>query len=228
MSIIAALASTRDGFVGSDGRKFSSAFWDNGVLITPAHIFQDDFDKTFELYGGNVIGAFCGLLEFDGLTVGKHIEDITGASLVPHINLQPLIKTIQRGLCTRLENINPQEIAFDFRKVDLILMGGRQLSRRDMRIFALRFFPFNDRIQSNMNEVFPDRHSNMYYLFGDDLAVNAARKVFDNNTKTSRDAKFLHKLITESLEAGIRSAGRHVNGPNLACGGIIFTKRTCY
>jgi hypothetical protein len=55
MSIIAALASTRDGFVASDGRKFSSAFWDKGVIITPAHIDQDDYDKTFELDRGKVI-----------------------------------------------------------------------------------------------------------------------------------------------------------------------------
>jgi hypothetical protein len=123
---------------------------------------------------------------------------------------------------------NPQEVAFDFRKVDLILVGGRQLSRLDICIFALRFFPSNGRIQSNKEEVFPDKHCNKYYLFGDDLAQNNAKKVFDNNTNTSRAAKFLQDLIRESLNAGIKSAGMHVNGQDLTCGGKIFTKRTWY
>ena len=66
MSIIVAVVSNKCGVVASDGRRFNSGRIDivTKAVIDPVTIATDAFDKTFELYGGKLIGTFCGLLEF--------------------------------------------------------------------------------------------------------------------------------------------------------------------
>ena len=77
MSVIAALISKRDGVIASDGRKFGSTYLVNGLPSKPLKVESDDFDKTFSLAGGKIIGAFCGLLEFGERTIAEHIQEIT-------------------------------------------------------------------------------------------------------------------------------------------------------
>jgi hypothetical protein len=173
-----------------------------------------------------MVGAFCGLLEFGGLTVGNHVQRIVEPLLLGDPDLSTLTDAVRGELSERLRNINDQEVAFDFRKVDLILVGGRNLSRANMRIVAFRFFPSNGRIESAIEEVLPDKRSNKYYLFGDDQAQGGARKFFENDRSPSRDARVLQHLVRTSIARGIESSGKGPNGQDPACGGTIFIKRT--
>jgi hypothetical protein len=228
VSIIVALASARDGIVGSDGRRFSSAIWERGVVTVPPRIERDDFDKTFALNNGRVVGAFCGLLEFGGLTVGNHVQHIVEPLLLGDPDLRTLTNAVRSGLSTRLRNINDQEVVFDSRKLDLILVGGRNLSRAEMCIVAFRFSPSNGRIESTMKEALPDKSRKRYYVLGDDEAGSAASKFFENDRSPSLDARVLEHLVRTSIARGIESSGKGPNGQDPACGGTIFTKRTCY
>lgn len=61
MSVIVAVVSGRDGVVASDGRRSSPAVLVDGRVEKPSIVESDEFDKTFALDCGKVIGAFCGL-----------------------------------------------------------------------------------------------------------------------------------------------------------------------
>jgi len=58
VSIIAALISSTDGVVSSDGRLFDSAWLDNGQVTKPALISSESFDKTFVIYDGKAVSGF--------------------------------------------------------------------------------------------------------------------------------------------------------------------------
>ena len=101
MSIIAALISSRDGVVASDGRKFSSAdvHVESGqtTVSKPAQIESDDFDKTFELGDRKIVGACCGLVSFSGLTVGEHIVEIATPAIVEGAQFPLVVERIVEG-----------------------------------------------------------------------------------------------------------------------------------
>ena len=227
MSVIAALISTRDGAIASDGRRFNSVHLVNGVPVEPISVASDDFDKTFSLAGGKMVGAFCGLLEFSGSTIAEHIRDITDGSLPSGAKFMQIIDLVEQQLTARLNQVDDGEVIPSCRNVDLLLVGGTQLTRGDMRIAGMRFCAKPDGVVPTRDVVSAGK-ANRYYVYGEDLARAAATKIFDDNHVASKDPASLMKLVREAISAGIQNCGVKPHGTHRACGGRVFTARTWY
>jgi hypothetical protein len=226
MSIIVALISTRDGVVASDGRHFGSASLENGKIVQPAIVTSAEFDKTFSLDSGKLIGAFAGLMSFSGKNIGQHIAEII-ANSVDGKDCSIITVTIEQEMKRRLARINDREVSFDQRKLDILLVVGENLTRRQLKIASLRFIPDNG-IVSSQKEIVSAEQFNRYYVHGEDKAKVAATRIFKQNSAPNRDPKFLRSLAIRAVEAGIRAAGSHSYGSERACGGKVFTKSTAY
>lgn len=222
MSIVLALASGRHGVVASDGRRFGSVSFVEGVPSRPAGISTDEFNKTFSLNAGEVVGAFCGLLEFSGGTVAEHIADITSHVFSTGRAFQSLVLHIEEQLRNRLNQIDTNEVVPSSRNVDLLLVGG---ALSHVRIAAIRFRAGEDGVTTSRESVSAVR-ANHYWLYGDDHAVAAASVVLDADSAMSKDADFLLHLARRAIEIGIRDCGTYVYGTDRACGGKVFTART--
>jgi len=227
MSVIVALISARDGVVASDGRRFGSALFANGKIVQPASVESEEFDKTFCLYGGKLIGAFAGLMSFSGRNIAQHILEIVDNSGCATTEFSSIADKLEQGMISKLGQIGEQEVIFDCRKLDVLLAGGKSLTRREFRIAAFRFFPRNGTIISQRDIVVADK-AIRYYLYGEDKARTAADGLLGANSAPNRDANFLKTLASRAVEAGIRAAGNHPYGSQAACGGKVFTKRTYY
>ncbi|MFY9556609.1 MAG: hypothetical protein WAV47_17995 [Blastocatellia bacterium] len=227
MSVIAALISTRDGTVASDGRQFTSVWLHNNVPSEPPGIATDDFDKTFSLDGGKIVGAFCGLVKFSGATIAEHIRDITNGCFSKGATFGQVVERVEQQLTSRLNEINCSEVIPSYRNVDLVLAGGVQLARREMRIAAMRFCWLSDGVSPTKEIVAADKN-NRFYVYGEDLAAGTAAKTFKDSQVSDRDADFLMRLTTEAVTAGIMNCGIDKNGIHPACGGRVFIRRTWY
>lgn len=227
MSVIVALISNRDGVVASDGRLFGSALLDNGRVTQPASIASDEFDKTFSLDRGKLIGAFSGLMRFSGKTISEHVSEVAVPLLCRPVDLQALTKEIEKEIKQRLAHIDDQEVIFPCRKLDMLLVAGMNLSRSEMRIVSIRFCPKDNVMTSETDTIAADR-ANRYYVRGEDHAAAAAGRLLADNHAPNRDAAFLKKLATQAVQSGIRAAGTHPHGSDPACGGKIFVKGTLY
>jgi len=130
MSVLVAVISQDHGVVASDGRRFGSAVvnFASGELNRPAEVETDDFDKTFAVRGGQIVGAGCGVLEFSGRTVGQHIDEIVGAAASKESFLE-IVERIAAGMLVRLNAIEESEISSQARILDLILVGRDYVSR---------------------------------------------------------------------------------------------------
>jgi hypothetical protein len=223
MSVIAALISTRDGVTASDGRRFEAV-----VPPRPPSVESDDFDKTFSLAEGKVIGAFCGLLEFSGATVAEHIRDITASIVTKGTSFLEVVSLVQRELTARLNRVDDLEVMPAYRSVDLLLVGGVNLTRKDMRIAGVRFRATQDGVVADPSDVVSAGEGNRYYVYGEDLARAAAKKVFDDDHVASKASDQLLKLVSKAVDAGIQGCGVKAGGAHRACGGQIFTERTWY
>ena len=228
MSVIVALISGRDGVVASDGRYFKPAHFHNGVVKQPASIESNDFDKTFSLDGGKLIGAFSGLMLFSNKSVSEHVSDIASPLLSRPVDLPALTTEIEKQMTKELTSIDEKEVIFRCRQLDLLLVGDEKLSRSEMRIVSIRFYPEGHVITSKRDTNTADRKLR-YVVRGDDkAAAAAARGVLDCNNAPNRDLAFLRKLATRAVQFGIRATGTHEHGSDQACGGTIFVQRTFY
>ena len=138
MSVIVGVISARDGAVASDGRRFNSVTVTNGVPDRPVAVDSDEFDKTFSLYGGKIVGVWCGLLGFSGRTVAQHIAEIVGDSVPTATRFRTVFEQVAQGLSKRLKEIDNAEVDPSARSIDLILVGGEELTRSNIRIASAR------------------------------------------------------------------------------------------
>jgi len=227
MSVIAALISTRDGVTASDGRRFSPKDLVNGMPSKPLKVESDDFDKTFSLAGGKVIGAFCGLLGFGKRTIAEHIQEITRDSFRSGMTFMEIVELVEQELTARLNQVDDEEVTRLCRNVDLLLVGGAQLTRNKMRIAGVRFCAKPDRVTPSRDVVSAPK-ANQYYVYGEDLARIAAAKTFEGNHVPGRDVSFLTRLVRHAIDVGIQNCGIKEPGGLRACGGRVFTARTWY
>jgi len=227
MSIILALMSARDGIVACDGRRFHSVHLVNGVASEPASVSTDTFNKTFSLNGGNVVGAFCGLLEFSGATVAEHISDITSDMFSGRTTFLSIVDRIEEQLRHRLNEIDSAEVIPPCRKVDLLLVGGASLTRADITIASIRFGAARDGVTTSRDVMLAGR-ANRHCAYGDDQAATAAAAALNANRASNKDATFLLKLARRAIKSGIRNCGTPPHGMARACGGQVFTARTRY
>lgn len=227
MSIIAAFISNRNGVVASDGREFGPVRFENGVAIEQAQVISEEFDKTFSIDKGRVIGAYCGLMSFAGMTIAGHITQIVGDMSQRVMDFPLIVEGIEIGMKIRLSQIDDDDAIFSCRKIDLLLVAGLHLTKERLYMASIRFMPVNEDIITDVSllEAGPLKK---YYVYGEDQARAAAANVFGKNCANNKDEKFLTKLAQDAVRAGIYAAGPHLYGPEKACGGKIFTKKTRY
>jgi len=228
VSVIAALISTHNGVTASDGRRFGSTDYVNGIPSEPFKVESDDFDKTFSLAGGKVIGAFCGLLEFGERTIAEHIQEITRDSFGSGMTFMEIVELVERELTDRLNQVDDIEVGRLSRNLCLLLVGGAQLTQRKMRIAGIKFCAESDGITHTRDVVSATKEANQYYVYGEDLALKATAKTFDDNPVLGRHVAFLTRLARDAIDVGIRNCGTKEPGGFHACGGSVFTARTRY
>jgi hypothetical protein len=217
MSVIVAVVSGRDGIVASDGRRFASA-----QIGQPATVESDTFDKTFELDGGSIIGAFCGLVEFSGRTIAGHIREIVGPTPASGTKLAAILDQIAKEMQNRLNQIDEGEVALTERAVDLLIVGGEHLTRSELRIFSARFSPQGSAVVSETKSWIK------YCRAREESASVAAGAYLDANYVGNRGAAYLGKIAMGAIEAAVSATGLQRYSSVPACGGDTFTKRTFY
>ena len=227
MSIIVAIVSTRDGVVASDGRRFASAWLENGCVVKPATIESEVFDKTFALDGNKIVGAFCGLMSFSGQSIAEHIAEIVSPPIPSGAQFAPIVEKIAAEVARKLHCVADREVIFACRKLDLLLVAGESLTRSGLCIASVRVHPANSAVKADTAITRADS-SNRYWIYGDDRAVAGARTVFEANHAPNRDVDFLTRLADQSVRAAISAAGSHPHGSETACGGQVFLRRTWY
>jgi hypothetical protein len=219
MSIIAAFVSGQGAIVASDGRMFTSARFDGGKIVEQPKIGRDDFDKTFN-FNNNIIGAYCGLLSFSGLTTSTHITEILSGIKEPSGDFENIIRTLGENFRNRLLSIPSNEVLFKFRHVDAIFVG--RVSKKAMEAIKMRFIPnHSDICIENIPSII--KNDNRYFLFGNDTAQKGAINIFANNKAQNHDLSFLSKLIMKAIKAGITSSSKF--NQEKECGGTIFRKQ---
>lgn len=229
MSVIAALISTHNGVTASDGRRFGSIDYVNGIPSEPFEVESDDFDKTFSLAGGKVIGAFCGLLEFGERTIAEHMQEITRDSFGSGMAFMEIVELVERELTDRLNQLDDRKVTRLSRKVNLLLVGRAHLTQGKMRIAGIRFCAKSDGVTPARDVVSATRANQCYpIVYGEDLARKAAVRTFDDNRVRGRHVAFLTRLVRDAIDAGIRDCGTKEPGGFRACGGRVFTARTRY
>jgi hypothetical protein len=224
VSLILALLTSRDGIVASDGRRFGNAVFDNGTLVTPAPIESDDFDKTFSLDGGEVVGAFAGLMRFSGKDISEHVDESLQPLLAEKKDLLAIAKELSDGIKAKLTNIDPQEVVFDCRKLDVLILSGKWAPKGRLELAKLRFSPHNGAIISGSEVVRPEGQP-WHSLFGDDHATATAHRFLSSNRARNKDAFFLRTLALRAMNVGINACGAQPYGPEPACGGKLFARR---
>ena len=228
MSIISAYISPRSGVVASDGRMFAPAYYTDGQLLQSACIEREDFDKTFDLRHGKVVGAFCGLVSFGCQTIGDHarrIADVAGQSCR---DLTSLATVIAEGLRTALDAVEPDEVSPEFWSIELLLAGGHSFRRSDVRTVHLRLAPDQGATQTSVDEVHPDRGRKWFYVAGDCPAQHAAKSVFQADVDARQGTAYLTRTALAAIADGIRATGPHPSGTQPACGGQTFARAVCH
>jgi hypothetical protein len=223
MSIILGLVTSRDGIVMSDGRMFGSALLDNGKVVEEASIKSEEFDKTFCLDQGRLIGTLAGLMQFSGKKVSEHIEDIWQTSAKSKTEFTDIANELCEGLKGKLTNINPNDVVFECRKIDLVLIGRMTATKRQLVMGRFRFSPMNNQMSFSA-DMFPGEKLIKYCTFGDEKAQAAVARVMTENKTSNRYATFLKILANRSIRAGIKRSGCQPYGSEPACGGRTFTQ----
>jgi hypothetical protein len=119
MSVIFSMLSKTSGVVASDS-----------ICFPPSGGVTFDCDKTFWLNDYPIVGAYCGLLEFSGLSVPEHISAILESKSFG--NLKQIIDFIQQKLCDRLS-----KSGYCDSKVEILLVGRDFISRGQLAIGAI-------------------------------------------------------------------------------------------
>jgi hypothetical protein len=211
--------------VASDGRLHSGAYYENGTIISNSKVIQDQYDKTFELVNGRLIGCVAGTMEFDGKKVGQHLLEL----LIDMRKNESIVFDLCDGLKNKLEEVRSDEIAYCFRKVDLMLIHSVTGAKKDLKIYAIRFSPKNDlsSIEYEIKEVYPEIEGHVaWQLFGDDLSQKAVDCYLHNELKKMVEVteQGLRSLMYKAVRLGIKESGVFSQGVDKSCGGKVFVK----
>jgi hypothetical protein len=172
-------------------------------MVSPATVTSDTFDKTFALAGGRIIGAFSGLMSFSGKTIDEHVAEILTNYLSPASELETLSAKLDTEMRKRLTAIDSQEVIFPCRRLDILVVGGAKVTRSNMRIVSIRFYPTGNAIVSESDTVAADRQ-NRYYVRGEDMAAAAAHLASGGLETHIPHANQLWMLVGFALFARLR------------------------
>ena len=218
MSVAIAIAMNAFGLVLTDSRRVES----DGLS------YQDNLDKTFQIDNPSIIGAFVGLVEFGGLTVGQHLERIVQEQGVLE-HLHELAEAIGDRLAVRLTAISTAEVGFEYRKVEVLLVGWSQITKGKPRICSIELKP-----DMQSQTIKPTTKlwniENYYVTIGDDQArIHIRAELPSPNKKfllsSEEEAK---KLAICAVNRGIEQCGMHPYYPEIqSCGGETRIRILC-
>lgn len=226
MSIIIGIVTDKCALVASDGRLHSGAYFENGIRTKDSKVIQDDFDKTFVLNGGKIIGAVAGTMKFEDKIIAEHLRELfENNACTP----ETLIDDLCEGIKKRLELISSAEIAFVFRKIDLILINSTSGEMKDLKVQARRFHPNSDNsaIEIEKFVISPKVQGHAaWQLFGDDTSQKAIHDFLATEIQkmTFIDEKGLRSLLYKAIRLGIKVSEKSKEGNDLNCGGKVFVK----
>lgn len=230
MSLIIGAITKNFGIIASDGRQFGCAKFKNDQLMEKAIIVNNEFNKTFSLLNGKIIGASAGTTSFEQKNISGHLEEIINEIDKKFFDLDEFIDAIMESFRIKLKNIRNTEILFKHRKIDMILIwkDKHEFFMHDIRFFSndacndiicqpKKISPFHDRLTNNKFS---------YQLFGDDEAQKEATSVIKawSNTLNTANKNLFKFYVEKALNAGIKKAAKHPFGDEQSCGGKIFVK----
>lgn len=223
MSSIFGLITDNCAFVVSEGQ----------TTTATGDFAEGNFDKTFKLDNGNVklIGAFVGKMRFQGKRVNEHFREIVTSDCANLQNFADSLECIVTTFKNRLMAIDNNEMAFEQRVVDLIIIGSYDGQATNFKIYNFRFKP---NIQTNDIEIVKSEtpthspHANIVYwsIWGDDSAKDAIGSYLNRTIPTlsvfNKDS--LESICTPAMQEGIKNCA--INDKGVAsCGGEIFIKQ---
>lgn len=216
MSIAIAVAMDSYGLVASDSRRVESG----------GQSLCDNIDKTFALDEPKIIGAFVGLLEFDGHAIGQHVQEICITKANKSTTLEELCGNNGLFLAERLANIGEDEVSFAHRNMNLLIVGRSRLIKGKPRICSIELNADmqNHRIVSK-TKLWPA--IDYYVSAGDDQArgyVNMKMPTPEKRFIINRilDAKV---CISQVIAEAIKHCGNHPMYQGIrSCGGKMRMK----
>lgn len=225
MSIVIGIVTNKCALVASDGRLHSGAYYENDLRVKDSEVICDNFDKTFVLDNNKLIGVAAGTMKFDNKSIEEHLKELFQSE---QYSPDTLIDSLCEGLKKRIENISPSEIAFAFRKLDLILINSSPGKKKDIKIQACRFYPNSDNssIEIKKSEIFPKDGNVEWQLFGDDSSQKKINDFLETKIKklTNINKKTLRSLLYKAIRRGIKASEQSKEGNNFNCGGKVFVK----
>ncbi|PKL85939.1 MAG: hypothetical protein CVV22_05245 [Ignavibacteriae bacterium HGW-Ignavibacteriae-1] len=230
MSIIIGMLAKNCALVASDGRIISGAKYENGIVTQKSHVTSDEFNKTFTLKNDSIIGVVAGTMEFQGKSISEHIDEILNETCEGEINtFEELLDFISDGLKFKMQNISETEISFQFRIINLILIGYKEKKLSDLSMHAFSFSPNlgTKYIECSKKIVEPVKNNlAQWELFGD---VSSQKAVNDflyeriSILKKKTEAK-LRSISKNAIELGIKKSTKSASGDHLTCGGKVYIK----
>ncbi len=224
MSIILAFITQKLAIVLSDGRLHESVpMIDDVTPSRKATIMSDKFDKTFCLNKGKIIGAYCGLLQFDNRTISEHIKELWGDKL-NEMNISDAVNVVCKELKKRLDSIHEKDILKAWRKIDMLFVGKDSLTKENV-IVRVRFDPSDWSASPQINTERIEKNYNHYAVFGDDSAQARIKNILENLPIHKKNIEFLLEWGRFSIKEGIKSSGIDKRiSDNLSCGGDTFVQ----
>jgi hypothetical protein len=208
MSFLVALAGSRSALIATDSRRI-----ENNVGTV-----RDDFSKVFRLSGVLVIGGHTGLVEFSGRTVPAWFQTLPISSWC---SMDSLVREAKAFFEEQMTNIAEEEVGFQYRCVDIVLVGFADLKKRKgpviIRAIVLRPDSFGKRVTAEIR-----KFTGGFCMAGDD----AAMKAVDRQIRALRPSpqclpeKRLETVARNLVNIGVKKAGCSPTYPTLSsCGG---------
>lgn len=224
MSIIIAIISCHNGIVASDGRIFESVKMIDKIPIVSPGIKSEQFDKTFSIIDGEFIGAFAGLMSFSGKPISEHVNEIISDAPLFDMRLSEVADLIGNKITDRLCRISDDDVIFENRKVDILLVGREGTGKRNVAIKVVRIYPKNNKLIFEEELIPSQKSNNTFKIFGNDEASKAAVIIMRRNSAPNKDNEFLKRLGKQAIRAGIRGSSVIPHGSEKACGGITYCR----
>lgn len=231
MTIIIGFVTKSSAVVASDGRISSGAYYEGEILQRKSEVISDEFDKTFSLKNGTLIGAVSGIMSFQEKKTSEHIASLVEEyDSVPY-SLDELAEYVCEGIKTGLLKVSNDEILFRYRSIDLILVGSISDSKSTYQIKSCRLKPndTNTSIDYNIDTIDPAKDDLTHWqIFGDDTSQVIVNTFLKNEIRLLKkhDKKNLRSISYKAIRLGITNSTINKSGDHQTCGGKVFVTNT--
>lgn len=229
MTIIIGLITKSSALVASDGRILSGAYYEGDIQKRKSTVESDEFDKTFSLKNGKIIGAISGLMRFQDKTTIEHIKSIAQENYIVPYSLDKLANCICKELKSGLVVVSDEEILFQFRSLDLILIGHKSDLDLTYQIKSCRIKASakNRNIDYTIDTIDPVINNHVYWqLFGDESSQSKVH-IFLNREiglLNKQNINTLRPIAYKAIRLGIKHSMVSIFGDHQTCGGKVYVK----